>query len=416
MMMFLYNSSILLFSFSLSKRGGGSAAVVVIKTIENRRERETRWLFFLFQSNSSFSLSCEVCVVYICSRGIWRNSRASPQPKTLMKNRKTAKQKSSHFMQSFHTITCVTLQNCPLTPHTLLFTFARAREDRERHTHALMSSGVITRAQKRRMGERDLWDMIVNNDDICFEHILPWLNQTDIKFLYDVNSETRALIKRSSRKKDLKMKFRVNEMSSISTMEFAWEDRTLWPDDWDETDFCFYVAITNKLELLKWAREEKKCAWDSRTINAAAVLDNMEMAKYCMANRCPVYERACSCAALCGHLEMLKYLHGEKAPWDGETAEQASLNGHLHILEYLVDRKYEKYDKTACGSAAAYGHLECLKYLHETAKAPWDSDAVREAHQNYHPECLRYLLDNDCPLPTGWRYEDGELYSSESES
>ena len=28
--------------------------------------------------------------------------------------------------------------------------------------------GVRTRAQKRRMGERDLWDVIVNNDDISF--------------------------------------------------------------------------------------------------------------------------------------------------------------------------------------------------------------------------------------------------------
>jgi hypothetical protein len=65
----LYNSrdSSLLF-LSLRAGGGGSAAVVVIKTIENRRERETRWLFFLFQSNSSFSLSCEVCVVYIFVR------------------------------------------------------------------------------------------------------------------------------------------------------------------------------------------------------------------------------------------------------------------------------------------------------------------------------------------------------------
>ena len=40
-------------------------------------------------------------------------------------------------------------------------------------------SGVTTRAQKRRIGERDsLWDLIVNNDDICFKHILPRLNQT----------------------------------------------------------------------------------------------------------------------------------------------------------------------------------------------------------------------------------------------
>ena len=47
-------------------------------------------------------------------------------------------------------------------------------------------AGVKTRAQKSRMiGERDsrLWDLIVKNDDICFEHILPRLNQTDLKIL-----------------------------------------------------------------------------------------------------------------------------------------------------------------------------------------------------------------------------------------
>ena len=30
--------------------------------------------------------------------------------------------------------------------------------------------------------------------------------------------------------------------------------------------FCWKVAETNKLELLKWAREEKKCKWDEETI------------------------------------------------------------------------------------------------------------------------------------------------------
>jgi len=65
--------------------------------------------------------------------------------------------------------------------------------------------------------------------------------------------------------------------------------------------------------------------------------------------------------------------------------------------------------------AAEKGHLDCLKYLHETAKAPLSSGAVRVAHENNHPECLQYLLDNDCPLPLGWSYEDGELYSSSSE-
>ena len=76
---------------------------------------------------------------------------------------------------------------------------------------------VRTRAQKRRIGERDVWDLIVKNDDICFQHILPRLNSNDVKFLYGVNTETRKLIKRSTRASDLKRTFKVREMSSIST-------------------------------------------------------------------------------------------------------------------------------------------------------------------------------------------------------
>jgi hypothetical protein len=206
-------------------------------------------------------------------------------------------------------------------------------------------SKVTTRAQKRRRGERDVWDLIVNNDDICFQHILPRLNGNDVKFLYGVNTETRKLIKRSSRTWHLKWKFDVNEMSSISTLEFVWEKKSFWTSDlYDEGFFCMRVADTNKLELLKWAREEKECEWDEWTINMAAKQGNMEMVKYCVANDCPIGERACSSAAENGHLECLKYLREEvKAPWDWMTASFAAESGHLHILEYLVERKYNEY-------------------------------------------------------------------------
>jgi hypothetical protein len=266
--------------------------------------------------------------------------------------------------------------------------------------------------RKRKVGQRDLWDVIVKNDDICFQHILPRLNSTDVKFLYEVNSETRKLIKRSSRAGDLKKKFKVSEMSSISTLEFAWENKSLWPSWWDETYFCSRVAETNKLELLKWAREEKKCEWDGWTINRAARQGNLEMVKYCAANQCPINELACAYAAENGRLEVLKYLREKvKAPWDFRTAAFAAYDGHLHILEYLVERKYDKFEAFACERAAGNGHLDCLKYLRETAKAPWDSEAVRKAHENNHPECVQYLLDNNCLLPDGWRYEHGELHT-----
>ena len=279
-------------------------------------------------------------------------------------------------------------------------------------------NGATKRAQRKKrriLRDSRLWDLIVKNDDICFTHVLPRLNGTDLKFLDRVNGETRALVKRSSRKGELKKRFKVKEMSSISTLEVAWEHKSLWPRWWDERDFCWEVARTNKLELLKWAREEKKCEWDKYTINAAARQGNLEMVKYCVANECPIDREACARAAQNGHLECLKYLREEvKAPWDEYTATLAAANGHLHILEYLVERKYDEYGVVfgdACKYAAENGHLDCLQYLHETAKAPWDSEAVRKAHKNDHPDCLQYLLDNDCPLPSGWSYEGGKLYT-----
>ena len=204
--------------------------------------------------------------------------------------------------------------------------------------------------EEERRGNVLLWDLIVKNDDICFKHIIPRLDSNDVKFFYEVNSETSKLIKRSSRERDLKKWFHIEEMSSISTLEVAWKHYS-WGDydhdcdiDWDEPRFCSLVAKTNKLELLKWVREEKKCDWDEWTINRAAEQGNLEMVKYCVANECPI-------------------------------------------------------DWNACAYAARNGHLECLKCLREEANAPWDSSVLYRAHAKKHLECLRYAVEKKCP---GW--------------
>ena len=109
--------------------------------------------------------------------------------------------------------------------------------------------GVTTRGKKRKVGQRDVWDLIVKCDDVSFKHILPRLNQTDLKFLYEVNTETRKLIKRSSYNKgELQKEFKVREMSSISTLEVAWEHYPwgTWGHEYseyrNESYFCEKVA------------------------------------------------------------------------------------------------------------------------------------------------------------------------------
>ena len=105
-----------------------------------------------------------------------------------------------------------------------------------------------------------LWSVLVNKDDIWNAHIFPKLNGTDMKFLYQTDPETRALIKRSD--VHLQNKFKAIEMSSISTLQWSWErnvrkntgENVWW---YHSTSFCHKLAQANKLELLKWAREEK---------------------------------------------------------------------------------------------------------------------------------------------------------------
>ena len=55
----------------------------------------------------------------------------------------------------------------------------------------VVAGGVVLYSASARRKKREsfssksvLWDLIVKCDDICFTHILPRLNRTDLKFLY----------------------------------------------------------------------------------------------------------------------------------------------------------------------------------------------------------------------------------------
>ena len=181
----------------------------------------------------------------------------------------------------------------------------------------------------------------------------------------------------------------------------------------DQAWFCEQVALTNKVEFLKWAREVKQCEWDEWTINAAADKGNLEMLKYCFSNECPCDEEMSHIqAAINGHLDCLRLLFDKVEPsrkTEKDAAAQATCGGHVEILKYFVDeRKISDNLKLNCvGYAALHGRLDCLKYLVEEAKVPlhhWEDIAYARYYEQR--ECENYLLEKECPEPTDEEYAE----------
>ena len=85
-------------------------------------------------------------------------------------------------------------------------------------------------------------------------------------------------------------------MLSILTLEFAWENKSLW------SSILVGTKHISAFELLKRinsscssGRERRKSVSGmKRTINRAAYQGNLEMVKYCVANECPIDEIACA--------------------------------------------------------------------------------------------------------------------------
>jgi hypothetical protein len=176
--------------------------------------------------------------------------------------------------------------------------------------------------------------------DIFEKHIVPKLRpKSDLKFLKMAFKDARDAFRRSKIK--VEEKFNISEFTSISQMEFAWDNYRYGSQAW----FCARVAKMNKLEYLVWAREVKNCDWDWRTINAAAEQGNLAMVKYCFDNGCPMDDYACLCAAEKGHLDVLKYLHEHDCPWNSQACYWAHENNRIDCLNYLIEQKCEGFEE-----------------------------------------------------------------------
>jgi hypothetical protein len=216
---------------------------------------------------------------------------------------------------------------------------------------------LVADVERLQLGPTPLWKFIVDHPDIFEAHVLlsGKLNGSDIKMFYECCRASRRAVIRAKIK--VQERFRVRELSSISTLELAWEgypwgERMRLPNGearmLNQEFFSWRVAETNDLKLLRWVREEKECAWDSMTSGVAAILGNLDMLKYCCENGCEVHNGTCADSAKNGHLDCLEYLRSKNYPWDGQVCQFAHEGNHIDCLTYAVKNKapgFEAYEQ-----------------------------------------------------------------------
>ena len=142
-----------------------------------------------------------------------------------------------------------------------------------------------------------LWRIVMDYPDIFDNFILPKLSCNDVKFFYDVNSESRMAIKRSSGR--LCSAFKIRDFFTKSTISWALEKCSE-----KKARFCEHMARNGNLELLEYLRV-KGCPWDVWT---------------------------CFNAASGGHLECLKYAHDKGYPESVNYANTPKYFSNLKVL------------------------------------------------------------------------------------
>ena len=290
------------------------------------------------------------------------------------------------------------------------------KRKKKRKEKEQLAKEAVEEIERLKLGPTAIWTgLVLHHKDVFVSHVLPKLNRTDRYFFAKVNRESRGVLEYAG-VDVLKWSWGVFQCSSISTLELVWNHmswgkKNIEGNVMDQAWFCSQVAATNKLELLKWAREVKQCEWDEKTITVAADKGNLEMLKYCFSNECPCDEgKSCKQAAIGGHLDCLRFLFDKVEPsrdTEREAARLAAGKGCTDIMKYFVEeRKISDAVKSPCVyNAAGFGRLDCLKYLVEQAKAPLDDwRYIAWARYKEQPECVNYLLEKGSPEPTDEEY------------
>ena len=199
----------------------------------------------------------------------------------------------------------------PLTLRRIIIMGNKLSSTAKRKKEEAMIAEAAADMERLKLGPTAIWTgLVLHHKDVFVSHVLSKLNEMDRCFFSEVSRESQDVLKYAGVNLS-ELRIPVWECSSISTLEWVWNNMA-WGEKSksgsviDQAWFCKELAFSNKLELLKWVREEKKCEWDEWTIRVVVYTCNFELLKYCFANDFPCNdEKSCVQAVIGGHLDCL---------------------------------------------------------------------------------------------------------------
>ena len=141
---------------------------------------------------------------------------------------------------------------------------AKRKKKREKEEAA---KEAVKEMERLKLGPSKLWTgLVLHHKDVFVSHVIPKLNTTDRWFFSKVNRESWDVLEYAG--------VNVSKLVGLFTNVHPfrrWNGRGI-TSRWGEKSMKWNgdrsslvlreVAATNKLELLKWAREVKHCEWD----------------------------------------------------------------------------------------------------------------------------------------------------------
>ena len=102
--------------------------------------------------------------------------------------------------------------------------------------------------ERLKLGPTKLWTgLVLHHKDVFVSHVIPKLNGTDRFFFKKVNGESLDVLKYAGVDVS-ELKWAVHECSSISTLEWGWNDMN-WGEKDDDGDVIDQAGFASKLLL-----------------------------------------------------------------------------------------------------------------------------------------------------------------------